>query len=554
MAVFEDPRVVAVTAPLAVDAPLGVDVRDDPIFEQIEIEVRRIDTEGPAGVRWAQVASGGLELITTRGRDLLLVSWTIYALTQTERWRGLAVGVSALAPMIVDHWEAILPRRERARVGALDWLTGRMVPLLTEMELEHADAAAALHASAILDQLQPVLASKLVKEQVAIGELVRLLRAKAAQARELVAQSTSAGKAVADAEKTAATASSPDAAPLALPQAAAAPARADHERTVLPPPLAAAVTPPPPPPAPAPDADMGRALSALADSMRLHAARLRDANLADPRSYHLTRLSAWLDITTLPQATGITTQLFPPAAQRLQSLEALQRAGEHDAAIRMIEGMIAAAPFWLDAHRLVCDGLAALGPRHGLAVDAVLAAVAGLVHRLPGLVELTFSDGMPFADAATRDWLNQHAGSGTTAPPEMAGEGLSELQQDVRALIVAGDKAAALDRLTTARAAARDGRQAFEIQILQAQLCLDMDLPGVALPLAVHLQAVSDARSLDCWEPSLALGAAGLAMRAFRHPAAVKLLGEDRLRMAVAATQQRLAALDLRVAARLSHA
>lgn len=555
IAVFGDPRCAALAAPLSADAPLGVDVREDPAFEEIEIEVRRIDTEGPAGVRWAQVANGGLDLITNRGRDLLLVSWTLYALTQTERWRGLAVGLSLLGPMITDHWDEILPKRERARVGALDWLTGRMVPLVSEMELGAEDAAAVLHASAVLDQLQQVLPGKLVKEQVAIGELVRLMRTKAAHAKDLVARAAAAAKAATDgAAQAEVAASAVVAEPAASPQPLAPTMPAPQAQPAQTSPAAAPMTPvTPPPAAPASGADMDRAMSALAESMRLHAASLRDANLADPRSYRLTRVSAWLDITIPPQAAGTTTQLFAPGAQRLQSLEALQRAGEHDAVIRMLEGMIAAAPFWLDANRLVCDALAALGPRYGTAVAAVLEAVAGFVRRLPALLELTFSDGTPFADAATRDWLSQHAGSGTAAPAEAPAEGLSELQDDVRALIAAGNKSEALDRLATARDRARHGRQVFDIQALQAQLCLDMDLPGVALPLVVHLQAVAEARSLEFWEPALALKAAGLAMRAFRHPSAAKVLGDDGLRAALEGAQQRLAALDLRTAARFAH-
>ncbi len=548
---FEDARCARLIAPLSAAAPLGVDIRDDPAFEEIETEVRRIDTEGPGGVRWAAVADGGLNLLASRGRDLLLVSWTIYALTQQERWRGLAVGLSVLAPMVAQHWDDILPKRERARVGAVDWMTGRLVALLTDMDVAPDEATAVLQASSLLEELQQVLPGKLVKEQVAIGELVRLVRTKAAAAKDAIARA-----AAAEAEA-AAKAATQSAAPSAAVAEAAVPLPSP---VVAPAPVAPTASPavaPPPPPAAAPPAtvgaDMERALSALADSMRAHAASLREADLADPRSYRLARASAWMDILIPPPAAGATTQLFAPGAQRLQSLEALHRASEHEAVVRTLEGMIAAAPFWLDAHRLVCDALAALGPRYALAVDAVLEAVSGFIRRLPTLVDLAFSDGTPFADAATRDWLAQQAGSAAVAADEAPSEGLAELQDAVRALIAAGKKSEALDRLAAARARAADGRAVFDIQALQAQLCLDMDLPGIALPLVMHLQAVADARTLDQWEPVLALKAASLAMRACRHPSAAKVLGDEGVRTALEAAQQRLAHLDLRTAARFAH-
>ncbi|WP_029002887.1 type VI secretion system protein TssA [Azorhizobium doebereinerae] len=555
IAVFEDARCAALQAPLSANAPLGADVREDPAFEDIEAEVRLIDTEGPGGVRWGKVADGGLDLITHRGRDLLVVVWTIYALAQQERWRGIAVGFSALAPMVADHWDAILPKRERARVGALEWLTVRLTPLVAEMKPEADEASAVLHASAILEDLQRLLPEKLAKEQVAIGELVRAVRAKAGDAKDMLARAAAA-EAEAAARATAASAAAeaaasapPPAEPARAADAPAAPASATAPAAHVPPPAAA----PPAPPAGGAGPDMERALSALADSMRQHAAVLRDADLADPRSYRLARMAAWLDITVPPEAKGGTTQLFPPGAQRLQSIEALHRAGEHEAVVRNLEAMIGSAPFWLDASRLVCDALALLGPRYGMAVGAVLETTTGFVRRLPELVDLTFSDGTPFADAATRDWLSQHAGAGAAVAADAPGEDLAELQGEVRELAANGRKAEALDRLAAARERARDGRQVFDIQALQAQLCLDMDLPGVALPLVVHLQAVADARTLDLWEPALALKAAGLAMRALKHPSAAKVLGEERLRTALEAAQQRLAHLDLRAAARFVH-
>ncbi|MGU3492580.1 type VI secretion system protein TssA [Xanthobacteraceae bacterium A53D] len=535
------------SAPLSDSPPLGSDVRNDPAFEEIEAEVRRIETEGPAAIRWDRIAAGGIDLMTHRGRDLLLVVWTIYALVQSERWRGLAVGLSALRPMICDWWEAIVPRRDRARIGAIEWLVGRVSPLVAQLDVTQEDAAAILHASQILEDLQSLLPERLPNNEVAIGELVRVVRAKAAEARELMAREEEA--------------SARAAAPPPEPEPPATPVR---EVAVAPRPAAPVAPPAVPVASPtvrldAPPqigsgldaAELDRSVSALAASMRQHAAGLREANLADPRSYRLVRTAAWLDIQLLPPARSGQTVLPPPQVQRMQTVEALRQAGTHDELVRTLEGMVSSSPFWLDAHRLVCDALSALGPNFVPAAQGVVELTVAFIRRLPALVDLTFGDGTPFADAQTRDWLARHAPSGQSVALAPAAA-TSEIADEVRELIAAGNRTEAIERLAGAHATARGERQAFDVQTLQAEVCLEFGLPTVAIPLALHLQSVADSRNLESWEPELALKAAGLAMKVLRHPSAETVLGGEGLRAAVAATQARLSRLDVRAATRLA--
>lgn len=307
----------------------------------------------------------------------------------------------------------------------------------------------------------------------------------------------------------------------------------------------------------APDAsgpELDRAVSALADSMRQHARRLREANLTDPRSFRLTRAAAWLDITLMPPAKGNATQLMAPSAQRMESITAMTRSGEHAALVQALEGLLGSSPFWLDANRRVFEALTALGPRYALAATAVVEQAGAFIGRLPGLMELTFADGTPFADAATRAWFDEHAATAGDAPAEAQADSCADLAAEIHDLLGAGKKNDALDRLAAARDGVRSERALFDLHLLQAQTCLDLDIPSVALPLVQHLEAETERRALDAWEPGLALRTARLALRAYHHPAAEKLLGAQGLRGAVEAAQRRVARLDLRTAVRLVHA
>ncbi|WP_234053067.1 MULTISPECIES: type VI secretion system protein TssA [unclassified Xanthobacter] len=561
--VFEDARSVTLLLPLSPQSAVGGDVRGLPVFDEIEADVRLIETEGPAAVPWARVAQLGLELLTNQGRDLLVAAWTTLALTQTEQWRGLAVGLDALAPMVRDWWDIIPPKRERARVGALEWMVSRLVPVVSALPTRLDDAAAILHAGDLLEELNTLLPQRLIKEQIAFGDLTRAVRPKVADVRDLLAQAEQAAAEAEEKARQAEAAAAAQAERTATQEAAPAPSAppaAGHSPTApasTEPSPASPAAPPPPAPPMVPNAtgpELDRAIGGLADSMRQHARQLRETNLADPRSYRLTRAAAWLDINLPPPANAGATQLMAPSSERLEGIAAMGRVGEHEALVRTLEGMIGSSPFWLDANRLAFEALAALGGKHALAAEAVVEMSCAFARRLPTLVELTFADGTPFASPATRAWLEQQSGPATGDATGSTSDELAGLANEIRELIGAGRKSDALDRLDDARRALSSGRALFELQLLQAQTCLDLDIPAVALPLLRHLEAEVEHRALEAWEPGLALRSARLALRAYRHPAAEKVLGAPDLRGAVEAAQRRLARLDLRTAVRLAHA
>lgn len=546
---FEDARSTLLAIPLSPD-PVGQDLRATPAFEALETEVRRIETEGPNAVRWDRVGKDALALLGT-GRDLLVGAWLTYALTDTEGWRGLAVGLDAIHAMVTDLWDTLPPKRERARVAVLEWLAGRLTPVVSQRAVAPDDIAAVLHASARLEALAVLVPEKLVKEQVALGELVRAVRPKAQEAKDLIARAEAERLRQVQAEEQAAAAALPPAPAEAAPAPAGVPAEAMSAPSSRPVPAPPSL---PPPPAGATGGDLERAIGALSDSMRQHAAQMRDTDLTDPRSYRLARTAAWLDITAPPDSKGGTTPLMPPSVQRRQGVEAYRRAGEHEAVVRDLEGLIGSAPFWLDANRLTAEALLALGPAYAMAVEAVIEQATAFIRRLPTLLDLAFQDGTPFADPPTRAWIEQHSPASGGGGAETISEGLSDLTAEIRAMVGAGRKADVLDLLSTAREAASGERARFDVHLLQAQTCLDLDLPAIALPLVQYLEGEVERRDLDGWEPALALRTAGIAMRAYRHPAAEKLLGERALRAGLEGAQRRLARLDLRTAVRLVHA
>ena len=176
------------------------------------------------------------------------------------------------------------------------------------------------------------------------------------------------------------------------------------------------------------------------------------ADLCEPRAYALLRAVTWLAVTDPPPASQGRTAILPPTDQRQAEFTALRDAGDPAQLVLALERYCSGSGiFWLDGHRLAAAALGELGARYHGCVAAIIHGLAALIARLPALPALAFSDGQPFADAATRAWIEtvvtprpSSAAANTEQDPWKAG--LSEAQ----ALLLGGKAEAGLAGLVTA--------------------------------------------------------------------------------------------------------
>lgn len=535
---FTDARIAIGAQPVSAAEPAGSDIRRETDFETLETEVRRMDADGPGAVRWRSVVENASAIIGQRSKDLLVGVWLVYGLAREEEWTGLAVGLSILRAMVEDYWDTMQPtvKRERARVGAAEWLVGRLLPVVSEWAPNDQAAPAIVTAAAALDDLDRIMNERLTKENVAFGELVRAMRAKADAARRTLAEA--AEREAREAER----ANNPEpepAAPAAAPAAAqeVAPPQAARVSAV------AAAAPPPPG-----GQELERALSQLETTLHQYADSLRSANLFDPRAYILLRTAAWFGVTSAPAQQNGKTLLRSPSQDQIKAIDAMRQSGKPEEAIRALEGIISTSPFFLDAQKLVYDTLAGFGAEAEAARRAVTTQCAGFVRRLPEILDLTFADGHPFANAATREWLASLGGEGGgQGGGDTAPAGLKNVLQ----LAGSGKLPDAFALLSDEMRRTSGGRARFNLQLLEAQICLEANLPAVAAPLAVGLTRTATERDLEIWEPDLAARAAEIAVRALSHAEAVKYVTESDRVSVLQAARVRLAGLDPAAAARL---
>lgn len=537
--IFFDPRIASGASPVSEAAPAGSEPRSSAEFEELESEVRKLETDGPLAVNWREVTRLSTAVLETRGKDLLVGAWLAHALCREERYHGLAVGLGILRGMIAAHWDAMQPpaARERARVGALEWLVGRTAPLC-EGETGEGEWPAVLYAYDALTEIDTLAGEKLRKEQVALGDLVRALRPHRDAARRALAEAEQKRK---DAEAEAA---------VRAEQEAQAAARAAEAPTATPAAAPASPTPTPaaaPTPAAMPALDLST-IDSLPETLRSLSAGLIGRSSADARAYLLSRVASWWRIRQVPPNEGGRTGAMPPV-EEAAAVQAQRQAGQNQEALRALNELVWSAPFWFEGHRITAEILKGMGPDHADAAAAVGGAMNMLFRRFPDLMNFSFGDGKPFVDPATRDWIEESGGGGGTASGDA--DGLDRALGEARMLIAAGKAPEAVDLLAALTRGEIGGRNRVLRQIAQARFCLDVGLIAAALPLLDHLENLLKTHDLENWEPQLAAQVAELRFRALTHADAARLVAEDRRRIGLDETRQRLVRLDLATAARL---
>jgi type VI secretion system protein VasJ len=549
---LDDPRAAVGAIPIA-GTPAGVDLRDDPEFELLEAEFRKMETGGPAAVNWKMLNERTLQVIEKKSKDLVLGSRLAYGLYREEGYKGLAVGISILHGMVSDHWEGLFPplKRERGRAGSIDWLSERMAAVVETEPPADDRRIFALVAHDRLVELDEQLSQKMQKFPVALGPLVRALRPHARQARAELEARAEADKAAAEAAaappppaQAAASAEAPPAvaaATAAPAQAAAAPAPQPAAQ-----PASAAIA------VPAVQTGEGaeKALQSIFSAAGTVASAVRKEAPADPRGYLCARLAVWGPIAAAPPDRAGKSALPPPQKPRLAEIQALRAAGNNQDLLTAAEGVFVMSPFWLDAQYLLAQSMQALGPDYEAARAVVVGQLGAFLRRVPGLTALSFSDGMPFADGDTIAWIGsevQAGGEGGSSGSELDKVRAAAGRLGQSAQVLAGLK------LLTDFAESRFGeRERFQARLEIGEFCLRFDLLQPLFPLLAGLRQTAEQRALDVWEPQLAVALASLSWRSVTHKNAKRFLDEKEGQEQRDRVMATLAALDMVMAARLS--
>ena len=467
----------------------GNEVRDEPIFEQLEGEIGKLSSPvHSASVDWARIAGLSGELLATKGKDLMVACYLAGGLLETRGLPGLSDGLIVIADMLETYWDTLYPslKRMRGRRNAVVWLVERTQQRAQETgwdALPPQEAAMVLQMQTSLKTIDAVLMDK-DSEAPSIRPLLSLVN------------------------------SLPVIEPEPEPEPVPEPDPAQNT------PQAGTKTSTPAFVAPAPsgngavvtvdsDENASHALRVACEGLEPIASWLLTAGLSNPLPYRLDRLAAWTAINSLPPATAGQTRITGPIPQIAEALTRLQASQANEDIVRFAEAQLAVFPFWLDLNFVCASALERMGSSFAAAKLEVCGETARLLVRLPGLEKLSFAGGMPFATGDTAAWLGdlsagQGAAGGGGSQPRENGAVVAAVG-NARALAANDDLPGAVACLQEQVALATAPRDQLFLRIRLCELLLARR-PGAALQaFALAIVDTIDRHELAAWDPALAL-------------------------------------------------
>jgi type VI secretion system protein VasJ len=472
----------------------AIDVKSMPEFEELQTLVRQaLSAAGGATADWERITTLSTGLLA-QAKDFVVGGYYALAMYQSRKADGFLTGCSTYLDLIENDWQDATPPMERpkARERAISWWLERSVIAMRALAQSPAPVETI---TALMERCQRVdefLKQKLDDEPT-FAALIHALERFTLTAEPI---------------------------PVALPAENPAATSSPAEVNVL------------------SDTDARVALDRIETGARRLANYMQSRDISDPRGYRLNRLSCWFAIDDLPPSENGRTKIAPPDQTLRIRLENLSKEKQWPALLQFAEDSAFQSVFWLDLQRAACESLEAMG--HSRAAEAVRAATGAFVMRLPGVENLRFSEGTPFADDETHAWLASFQSVATA--PAAASDLEAEIARDMEPVkgLIKNHKyieaAQAFQDRLKASASARERflcRQAFA-----AMLARTSGGTWFAPQAEQIIQDIDDFR-LEQFDPPLALKGFTVALRGYRarSDAASKKRAEELL--------QRIAQIDL---------
>ncbi|WP_191487615.1 type VI secretion system protein TssA [Pseudomonas sp. FEN] len=460
--------------------PAGANPREGAAFSLAQIEVDKLNNiHAESGVDWRKVADACVKVLREEGKDFNAAVWLLCAWTTLQGVGGLVNGVHILREMLELYWDDLTPppARLRARRNQAEWMLEWLAAKL-EGDFESVPGE---QLAGLLEDWDAI--DNHWRDRDADGPSFFALRRRLSQ---LPVQASVE--------------------PISVPSEAILPAL--DVATAIPTPVVHTSSVPAPPLVLAPAQPLGGLESdeAIENAVNTVFASLApllgfclESRATLPLLFRLNRQLAWTTLEQVPPAQGYTTRIPPPSDAELEGFSRLQSVGEPLDIVRFCEGRLTSYPFWLDLNRASHAALSRLGSGAMAGVASLALETRHFLARLPSLAELTFADGQPFADGATRSWLEGLAPAASSGAADTRQKLIDEAGRDA----AEGRLNEALARLQAGLREAGGGRERFRLRAAQCHLLQRFD-PHAQLRVAldVLLQEATE-QGLDRWEPDL---------------------------------------------------
>ena len=466
--------------------PYGENINYDSDFDVLKNEIGKL-----GNTDYDLVEKTSLKLLKEKSKDIRLLSFLSLVYLRREAWEHYADIFEGLASLAEQNYDGLFPDRERAKQMAFKWLSeDRYNDLLAERKPTEADYDHVARLVQALGKIKPVLESKFPEGSPFPSNIF-----KNAQLWEKSCKPK------------------PKEAPPPLPAqpAAVAGSGAAASTTV-------SVTS-----APAQSAEPMDTPKQAQNNAKKAAAFLIEKEPQKAMGYRLMRSIRWDILEKAPPSDGSKTQLQGPQPQQRTYFQNLLAQKDWKTALEKGEASFAggANHLWLDLQRIIVTSCKELGDGYAAVSSAVLFETAYFLKRIPDLVSLSFSDGSPFCDDATKDWISTEvrsvsAGDSSAASAASGKDPVEEEQRKVNGLVAAGQIEDALDLVQTGIRSSANERDSFRRTIMVGSLLLKAKQPDIAISVLESLDQKITSYCLDRWEPDLAVEAWAVLVQAYK--------------------------------------
>ncbi len=440
-----------------------------------------------SGIDLDLIEQTSINILGKKSKDIRVMFFLSWKFLRSGDWERLADIYDGLGTLIEQNYDALFPEKNSAKQLAFKWLSeNRVTTLLEEKKPTEADYDHIARLLAGLTKIKPVLEKKFEKEgspfPSAFFSAVQKWE-KACKPKPKIepqpSQTAGAAGGASGAQGAAAAAE-----PMETPKQAQA-------------------------------------------IIRKAALFLIEKEGTRPMGYRLLRAARWDAIEKAPPAEGGKTQIAGPNAQQRAYFAKLVADKEWKTVVEKTEAAFAGGGnhLWLDLQRYSAAACKELGPEYSSVRNAVILETAMLINRVPELTALSFSDGTPFCDDATKEWLTTDvkpalgAADGKSPQPDVKSGGddpFVEEQRTVDQLVASGKIEEALVRMQTNLRSSTNERERFRRTIVIGSLLLKAKQPDIAVSLLEFLDRKIEEHGLDRWDPDMAVEAWAALFTAYK--------------------------------------
>lgn len=343
---------------------------------------------------WSQVIDLGRSFLQDKSKDLRVACYLAVAWVHREQRSGALAGLELITELLRAYPDTLHPRAKRGRVigrdRAVAWYAEQLQAWLAQNKgsaVSKEEQARWRSLCAALGEVSPEVLAQAGPISTSLAKQLTFAPASSGSSAQVPNDTQNVS---ARAEKKASSS----------PETQASLTRPQNQATTS---HAAPQTPESP-----------LDLAQICQMQRRLAAQLRIQNRLDPLSFRLMRQAMWTPMLDLDPSKLKNIQL-PTQIQR-RDLHAHLEHERWPGLLELTEELFAMYPLCLDLQRF--SAMAAGNLQNGAnAKKEILSELGTLLRRMPDLVHINGTKGLPLADAATRSWIGETFQGHTPARP-----------------------------------------------------------------------------------------------------------------------------------------